>query len=1215
MPTESEAKVRTKSRFDEVFQNYVALAEAKKKTKKKTPKEEHVVLETFSSQLPPVKDHVHETLESSTYGQEEDSPRITKKKARELLWEREEGDNGGAKEHRHAKSEKKKKKKTDVIDKSEPSDHQIENLDLVQQVNASSISNQPFMHSGMPVDATSREQRSPTEFENEEQLLEAYRLHVSQEETNEIKEKIKKKLSAHLPSSDDQQHLLPNGTKKKKRRKKKDLVETEPETSVMSLVELQAAPAEMHVQPPPEMSPHADVQEDVPKVKGVKSKKSKTDIQKLDPREEGVDKSIPRYMYDPSLVLGVYVHRSDKLKIDLLVSRPLVKVHVIDQKTGEYVKKETSSDAVQSFHDQERNEYVLPKYTQPYDFKRMKTLVPEWDEQIIFMEKFTHFLHVREDSPNVIVFFEILDLVHEDSLNTNSDIEIKEKAFQKVAWAFLKIVGANEVLNVDKKLRLQLYYPPSRARVASSTHVYEWWLKHPRNRYPSTLYVTVKGLKLPDHVNPNYSLAGQQDSEILKADLQNDIAMKDNNLTDAKKEPFKWTRLPGQACHIPNRHFLSLRGGQMGCFSLRFSHVGRTLAAACADRDGYPVYLYEIPSGQYLKELHGHLNVVYDLCWSKDDQNLLSASSDGTVRLWRIKNEASSALKVLPHPSFVYTAKFHPMSDDLAVTGCYDAVIRVWNVKVKETNGQLLQEFDGHKSFINSLCFDADGLHMFSGDSSGLIIMWNTSIIRSSKQNPVELWGILKEIKESEMKGIAVNHLQVHPNGRRLLIHTKDSTVRIMDLRILAAKKYIGVTNYREKLHSTVTPCGTFVVAGSEDGVAYVWNAETGDQVAKYTELSYTAPLRDVAFHPHEHMVAFCAFGLSQPIIVYMYDYKVAQLEAESVQTASDANGQNSSDILTFQDSVIAAKSSMRMMKVKQKLDSVLSMMQTSLGISLLVPFGMRCWLLQSGSSSFLPAPSLLSPHSKLKFTGTSSSQLQPLGTNTFGGFSPVGQSLHRTPSIKLQMSNSEAKVSSIKIETDSILPIQETVVALYDYSAHRSDELSIHRSDIIHVLYKDNDNWWFGSLQNGQQGYFPANYVAAEIQHEYDQPTASKSHSVSQEHLEAGHPEPTASMMSAVPSKSKDQKFMSHHDTDVGSPVTLGKRQKMQQMRQSPDFTSQPVDLLTAFSPSVVSGFSDRDLSRQDSSVKPKKKKSPKQITSVGKTNIAFQSDEQDAE
>lgn len=47
-----------------------------------------------------------------------------------------------------------------------------------------------------------------------------------------------------------------------------------------------------------------------------------------------------------------------------------------------------------------------------------------------------------------------------------------------------------------------------------------------------------------------------------------------------------------------------------------------------------------------------------------------------------------------------------------------------------------------------------------------------------------------------------------------------------------------------------------------------------GDQVAIYSELSFTSALRDVAFHPHEHMVSFCAFGQNQPILVYIYDYK-----------------------------------------------------------------------------------------------------------------------------------------------------------------------------------------------------------------------------------------------------------------------------------------------------------------------------------------------------
>ncbi|XP_063773447.1 jouberin isoform X2 [Pseudophryne corroboree] len=1181
MPAESEAKARTKAHFDEIFQRYVALSEIKKKSKKRPPPQEHV-LETFNNQLHLAKDTAHEALTNNTYNTAEESPMFTNNKLSEQIQGSQKESNVTFIEHKEPRAEKRRKKRLQEIQRPNPTEPQ-----KLDNSNTSYLEGQQLKSVTKKIRTILTEESSPADFDDEDQLIEAYRLQVSQEETNEIKEKIKKKLKAHLSehfSKDENEYaLLNNDKEKKKRKKKRDLVKLEAETSVMSLSELQAPPAEIRDQSPSQAFLNNTVkqEDDLPRVKGKKTKKTARadDVTKADAGEDGENRSIARHVYDDSLMLGVHIHRADKLKTNIMTSRPMVKIHIMDQQTGDYVKKENSTDAASSFSEQGRHECVLPKLTQPYEFKRFKTLVPEWEEQIIFNERFTRFLNMKEDGPNVIIFFEILDLINEDNTITNTDNQIKERGFQTIAWAFLKLVGANDVLNVDKKLRLQLYYPP--ARVTFSTNVYEWWLKYSRNRYSSTLYVTIKGLKLPDNVNIISDMGSRN------TDLQNEDTLKDSESNEFKqrKEHFQWTRLPGQACRIPNRRFLSLQAGQMGCFSVRFAHDGRTLAAACADRDGYPVYLYEIPSGQYLRELHGHLSSVYDLCWSKDDEHLLSASSDCTVRLWRIGNGSSSASKVLPHPSFVYTAKLHPMSDYLAVTGCYDAVIRVWNVKVKEINGQLVQEFDGHKSFINSLCFDADGKYMFSGDSSGLIIMWNTEISRSSQQNPVELWTVLKEVKESDMKGIAVNHLQVHPNGRRLLIHTKDSTLRIMDLRILAAKKYIGATNYRDKLHSSFTPCGTFVMAGSEDGVAYVWNAETGDQVAKYSELSYTAPLRDVAFHPHEHMVAFCAFGQSQPILIYIYDVKVAQLEAESVQTSSDVSDPVHSDSLTFQASAIAARSSMRLMKVKQKLDSVLT-----------------------GSNVLQPAPSLLSPHAKLRLTGAPSPQLQTSGTSPLGGFSPVGLTVGRTPSIRLQMDNTETKVSSLTIEADRVLPIQETVVALYDYTAHRSDELSIHRSDIIHVLYKDNDNWWFGSIQNGQQGYFPANYVAAEYHNEDDNPSASKSQyfgSRSLEHSQAEQSEHSPHWMSAVPSKSKDQKLMSQHDTDVGSPVPPGKIQKIWQMTEPPDISSPRVALQTGPSTSVESG-----LNKQESDVKQKKKKGYKEIIAVGKTNTAFEPD-----
>jgi len=40
-----------------------------------------------------------------------------------------------------------------------------------------------------------------------------------------------------------------------------------------------------------------------------------------------------------------------------------------------------------------------------------------------------------------------------------------------------------------------------------------------------------------------------------------------------------------------------------------------------------------------------------------------------------------SACKVLPHPSFVYSAKYHTDVGKLVVTGGFDRLVRIWNLE------------------------------------------------------------------------------------------------------------------------------------------------------------------------------------------------------------------------------------------------------------------------------------------------------------------------------------------------------------------------------------------------------------------------------------------------------------------------------------------------------------------------------------------------------
>ncbi|XP_068866819.1 jouberin isoform X3 [Aphelocoma coerulescens] len=1203
---ESEAKAKTKVRFEEIFRRHAGLADTKKSKKKKFDSQESIVLDTFRNNIDLSKESVNdEAIINNTYNPEEESPRFTKNKLREKasIAEKINNDVVSGEEKKQPKSNRKKKKsllqeqfneEEDLYEAKLGSFEEKTNDFPKKKTKSKSQTDVPHQEGDRKIKNSLTEVRNVTELEEEEQLIQAYQLHVAEEEANAIKKKMRKKLKEQMSESTStvQRHevALNNEVGKKKKKKKERAVLSEAETSAMSLSELQHPPEGGNKEETMEIAAENDEE----------MKNSEVSTQS-------------KFGFGDDLVLGVYIHRSDRLKIDHLISHPVVKIHIVDQRSGLYVKKDYSKKEDSSY-EQEEIQHILPIMTQPCDFRKSKSAIPEWEEQVIFNERFTYFIQNTEENPQVILFFEVLDSLRMNEMRANSDIQVQEGRYRKICWAFLKLVGANGVLNVGGKLRLQLYYPPSRTKsYSNAVEVYDWWAKCPRNRYPSTLYITVKGLKLPDHVGPSFhSMAAVQQEQANTA--LSELQREGYEPSSEEKEPFKWSRLPGQACRIPNKHLFSLRGGDMGCFCIRFSHDGRTLAAACAGRNGYPIALYEIPSGQLLREFYGHLNIVYDLCWSKDNQYLLTASSDGTVRMWKIEMKAASAERVFPHPSFVYTAKYHPTADSLVVTGCYDSVIRIWNANVKEIHGQLLQELDGHKSFINTLCFDAEGHHMFSGDSSGLIIVWDTPV-KGSSQHLFQHWKINKEIKENDIKGTPINHLEVHPNGRHLLIHAKDSTLRIMDLRILAAKKYIGATNYREKIHSTLTPCGTFLFSGSEDGKAYVWNPETGDQVAIYSELSFTSPLRDVAFHPHEHMVSFCAFGQNHPILVYIYDYKVAQQEAELVRDLSSSlttaapRGphffSSFSEIPVQKNSVMSpadqfvnvARASMRMQKVKQKLDSVMA-----------------------SSNLLLPAPSSLSPHSKLRLPGTLSTPLNPLYTFTTEGgcFSPVGNPLSRTLLGRLQTNYDSLTALGVG-GGNSCPPGQETVVALYDYTAHRSDELTIHRSDIIQVLYKDNDNWWFGSLANGQQGYFPANYVAGEKEYE-EQPSGLVPDSaplLPEGPTEAEEGSLTLDKMTRVTSKSGDLKFISKHDTDRDSSATQGTKEKKKRIQRNERENQH--NLMSVDTPlsSVTANGVENEPTSHGGELKKKKKKAARgsNLSTNGRTNIAFEPECHDAE
>ncbi|XP_067677966.1 jouberin-like [Haliotis asinina] len=930
--------------------------------------------------------------------------------------------------------------------------------------------------------------------------------------------------------------VSPKDEKKKKKKKKPPDTEDDPEaTTVKAEDETVETAEEPHTD---ETSPRAET----PKKKKKKKKKEEEEVVTAAEEEVAAAADV-KDIEDKGQILGLTVHRTDKLKNDFHILHPMIRVHMVDESTGTYLKKQKESRAVTSFYEtkSDKVDHILPIMTQPFDFKQRKSTLPVWEELLVFNENYNYI--VQKDL-KVILFFELLDFVSMNTASRKYNNEKQEGGWHRIAWGFLKIHGANEKLNVGSKVRLQLFQPPNRFTVKpDKIELYQWWYSLPRVAYPSTLYITLKGITPPDEVEPaaRSMFATQEErGRMTYDDLKKSMNWSSKTKLEERRPMTSWSRLFGQMCRIPNNLMVSLPAGRKGCYVLKFSHDGRNLACACQDKEGYPIYVYEIPSGTLRGEFSGHFGIIYDLCWSKKDTHLLSAASDGTARVWDLKNFGGSSDKLLPHPAFVYTAQFHPRVDNIVVTGGYDQVLRVWDVSGDEPHGQLMQEIENHHGHINSICFDEEGQKMYSADSTGAVFIWNVYVTeQESRRAFIREWTIFLEIRDPELKNVPINSIRMHPSGRRLLLHCRDNILRMLDLRVQRImQNYIGALNFREKIRSAISPCGTFVFAGSEDNTAYVWNTETGDQVARYSELNYQRPVTDLDYHPRDHIIAICSLGDNQPVLVYNYDPQVAHVgmglsfpskepddttDVEEINTSRTTGRKspvqtddqlNSARSQVFSRGEFEAQEKSRYNRVMRKLDNATLQMAAQGPLFQMPeshPFAASQGLPPSGMGSMFEQsygltprasvlPSTFSPHAPQSMSTMMQHQQysnQNLYLRQTDGwrptFSEIGQrggSRSSSPTFygrphQLSLNASQGKASFTFQSAPGKMSLQHRVVAMYDYRAQRSDELTIYKGDMIVVLYKDSENWWMGELPDGSQGYFPANYVISEDAYE----------------------------------------------------------------------------------------------------------------------------------
>jgi dipeptidyl aminopeptidase/acylaminoacyl peptidase len=215
-----------------------------------------------------------------------------------------------------------------------------------------------------------------------------------------------------------------------------------------------------------------------------------------------------------------------------------------------------------------------------------------------------------------------------------------------------------------------------------------------------------------------------------------------------------------------------------------------------------------------LATLDGHTNTVWSAAFSPNGQRVVTASFDGTARLWDAADGALLAT-FKGHTGEVYSAAFSP-DGRRVVTASDDETARLWDA----ADGALLAILAGHTGAVNRAAFSPDG----------------TRVATASGDNTVRLWDTAEGALLTTLGGHmgAVNSVAFSPDGRRVVTASADATARLWDAAdgtLRATLEHQGSRVYGVAF----SPDGQQVATASEGG-AGLWDVMEGTLLVAFED-------------------------------------------------------------------------------------------------------------------------------------------------------------------------------------------------------------------------------------------------------------------------------------------------------------------------------------------------------------------------------------------
>ncbi|GMH71040.1 hypothetical protein TrRE_jg8386, partial [Triparma retinervis] len=283
-------------------------------------------------------------------------------------------------------------------------------------------------------------------------------------------------------------------------------------------------------------------------------------------------------------------------------------------------------------------------------------------------------------------------------------------------------------------------------------------------------------------------------------------------------------------------------------------------------------------SGPPIRTYKEHTADVIDLSWSKTTF-LLSASLDKTVRLWHVSR--SECLHLFQHSDFVTAVDFHPVEDRYFLSGGFDKKLRIWSIP----DGRV-KEWAQAPEMVTAARFTPNGLMVVAGLYHGQVYFYSTDGMRyytqvdarnrhGSQRGGKKVTGLnflrggtttergTMGSESARQSGSSRSSRSSRDSSRdsrdsrdsrsstglgrsssdgsgssfserrsamfleQLLITTNDSRLRLVGMDDYSqVMKFKGLVNSSMQISASFSESGDYIVAGSEDGRAYIWNRQ-----------------------------------------------------------------------------------------------------------------------------------------------------------------------------------------------------------------------------------------------------------------------------------------------------------------------------------------------------------------------------------------------------